>query len=40
MDFTWEDILALVQAHPELSTINAAVQHKFMKDVDDRAAKK
>jgi hypothetical protein len=29
-----------VQAHPELSTLNAAVQHKFMKDVDDRAEKK
>jgi spore coat polysaccharide biosynthesis protein SpsF len=40
MDFTWEEILALVQAHPELSTLNAAVQHKFMKEVDVRAAKK
>lgn len=40
MDFTWEEILALVQAHPELSTLNAAVQHKFMKEVDDRAAEK
>ncbi len=40
MDFTWMEILSLVQAHPELSTINAAVQHKFMKDVDDRASKK
>ena len=40
MDFTWEEILKLVQAHPELSTLNAAVQHKFMKEVDVRAAKK
>jgi spore coat polysaccharide biosynthesis protein SpsF len=40
MDFTWMEILTLVQAHPELSLINATVQHKFMKDVDDRASKK
>ncbi|MHC1740425.1 MAG: NTP transferase domain-containing protein [Anaerolineaceae bacterium] len=35
-DFSWLDILQLVQSHPELTQINAAVQHKTMFDVDDR----
>lgn len=34
--FTWKDILALVQAKPELAVINAAVQHKDYRQVDDR----
>ena len=37
MDFNWHDVLALVQAHPELAQINAGVQHKFMKEIDGRA---
>jgi spore coat polysaccharide biosynthesis protein SpsF len=36
--FTWKDVLALVQAHPELTQINAQIQHKTHLDVDDRAS--
>jgi spore coat polysaccharide biosynthesis protein SpsF len=35
-DFTWYDLLALVQKHPELMEINAQVRHKTMTDVDER----
>ena len=35
-DFTWLDVLALVQAHPELTAINADVHHKSFKDIDER----
>ena len=35
-NFTWYDVLALVQKHPELTEINAQVQHKSMLDVDER----
>lgn len=35
-DFTWYDLLAVVQKHPELAEINAQVRHKTMTDVDDR----
>jgi spore coat polysaccharide biosynthesis protein SpsF len=35
-DFTWLDVLTLVQQHPELSAINAGVLHKSMFDVDAR----
>jgi spore coat polysaccharide biosynthesis protein SpsF len=35
-DFTWYDLLAVVQKHPELAQINAQVRHKTMTDVDDR----
>ena len=34
--FTWKDVLALVQSHPELSQINANIQHKTHLDVDSR----
>jgi len=34
--FTWEDVLALVQENPQLSQINAQVQHKTHLDVDNR----
>jgi spore coat polysaccharide biosynthesis protein SpsF len=34
--FTWKDILALVQSKPELTQINAKVQHKTHLDVDER----
>jgi len=35
-DFTWHDILVLIQDHPELAEINAGIFHKTMHDVDDR----
>lgn len=35
--FTWRDVLALVQSHPELGAINADIKHKQYDDVDDRA---
>jgi len=35
-DFSWHDVLKLVQDHPELSEINAGIQHKTLFDVDDR----
>lgn len=34
--FSWQDILALVQAQPELAAINARVQHKDYRQVDER----
>ncbi len=39
-DFSWLDLLALVQREPALAEINSAVQHKTLNDVDDRAAKR
>ncbi len=35
-DFTWVDILDLLESEPELATINAGVQHKSAFDVDQR----
>jgi spore coat polysaccharide biosynthesis protein SpsF len=35
-DFTWYDLLAVVQKHPELAEINARVRHKTMTEVDER----
>jgi len=35
-DFTWFDVLALVQHEPDLAQINAAIKHKTHLDVDDR----
>lgn len=35
-DFTWYDVLEIVQKEPELSHINAAVRHKTMTEVDER----
>jgi spore coat polysaccharide biosynthesis protein SpsF len=35
-DFTWYDVLAIVQKEPELTKINADVPHKAMTDVDER----
>lgn len=37
--FTWYDVLHVVQKYPELNQINAAVPHKTMRDIDERAAK-
>ena len=38
-DFTWKEVLDLVHDNPELMKINAGVQHKTLKDIDDRALK-
>lgn len=35
-DFTWQDVLQLMQRNPELSTINADIPHKTYRDVDIR----
>ncbi len=35
-NFTWYDLLSLIQQHPSLAEINAQVRHKSMLDVDDR----
>jgi spore coat polysaccharide biosynthesis protein SpsF len=35
-DFSWKEILALFELHPELAQINAAVKHKTQHDVDLR----
>jgi spore coat polysaccharide biosynthesis protein SpsF len=34
--FDWMDVVHLWQAHPEIAAINADVQHKTSKDIDDR----
>jgi spore coat polysaccharide biosynthesis protein SpsF len=36
--FGWQDVLALLQAEPELAKINAGVAHKTAFDVDQRTA--
>ena len=38
-DFTWYDVLEIVQKEQELSQINAAVRHKTMTDVDERVTR-
>jgi spore coat polysaccharide biosynthesis protein SpsF len=35
-DFSWKDVLAVVEAHPELGEINAGVRHKDYREVDER----
>jgi spore coat polysaccharide biosynthesis protein SpsF len=37
MDFSWRDVLIMLEKHPELSMINAGIAHKTLNDVDDRA---
>lgn len=39
IDFTWYDVLAIVQKHTELAQINAGVRHKTMKEVDARSTR-
>ena len=34
-DFTWKEVLDLVHDEPKLMEINADVQHKTLKDIDD-----
>ena len=36
-EFSWADVLAVLEKEPDLARINAEVQHKSMTDVDDRA---
>lgn len=36
-DFSWKEVLDLVHNEPQLMQINAGVQHKTLKDVDERA---
>jgi spore coat polysaccharide biosynthesis protein SpsF len=36
MDFTWMDVLSLLEKEPELASINAGVRHKSAFDVDHR----
>ncbi|PKN91589.1 MAG: hypothetical protein CVU44_18580 [Chloroflexi bacterium HGW-Chloroflexi-6] len=37
-DFTWYDVLEIVQQNPELAEINAGVRHKTMTEIDHRAS--
>ncbi len=37
-DFSWEELLQLVQQQPDLGAINSSVRHKTLNDVDERAA--
>ena len=39
-DFTWKEVLDLVHDEPQLMQINVNVQHKTLKDIDDRALKR
>jgi spore coat polysaccharide biosynthesis protein SpsF len=36
-DFSWKKVLDLVHNEPQLMQINAGVQHKTLKDIDERA---
>ena len=36
MDFSWLEVLGLFQRHPELAEVNAQVQHKNYRQVDER----
>lgn len=36
-DFSWKDVLEVVNQNPELVRINAGIQHKALTDVDKRA---
>jgi spore coat polysaccharide biosynthesis protein SpsF len=35
-DFSWQDLLNLVQERPELTRINAGVKHKSLREIDER----
>jgi spore coat polysaccharide biosynthesis protein SpsF len=37
LDFSWRDVLKLIDKHPELLEINANISHKSYNDVDHRA---
>lgn len=36
-DFSWQEVLEVVHNEPDLMKINAGVQHKTLKDIDERA---
>ncbi len=36
-DFSWKEVLDLVHDNPDLMKINAGVQHRTLKDIDERA---
>lgn len=36
-DFTWKEVLDLVHDNPQLAKINANIEHKTLKDLDERA---
>ncbi len=36
-EFSWKEVLALVEREPELAQINASVRHKTLNEVDERA---
>jgi spore coat polysaccharide biosynthesis protein SpsF len=36
-NFTWYDVLAIVQKNPELAEINAGIRHKAMTETDSRS---
>jgi spore coat polysaccharide biosynthesis protein SpsF len=38
-DFSWKEVLDLVHNEPQLIEINSGVQHKTLKDLDERASK-
>lgn len=38
-DFSWLEVLELVQAHPELLEINAGIRHKVFNEIDKRSEK-
>jgi spore coat polysaccharide biosynthesis protein SpsF len=40
MDFSWKEVIALLEKHPELILINAKVEHKSFTDVDVRVITK
>lgn len=37
MDFTWRDVMKVINEHPQLAEINANITHKSFNDVDHRA---
>ncbi len=39
-DFSWKEVLGLVHDQPKLMEINAGVEHKTLKDIDQRALKR
>lgn len=39
-DFSWRDVLDLVQREPHLAAINSGVRHKTLNEVDERASKR
>ena len=39
-DFSWKEVLDLVNNEPALMEINAGIEHKTLKDIDKRALKR